>query len=69
MPKGLKKGSVACRWMERVDDRYGGWKQSERGFIRLTEGEDVDWIDELKKTDTAATSIGVQITKKKAGAW
>jgi len=26
VPKGLKKGSAACRWMERVDvdDRYGG---------------------------------------------
>ena len=26
MPRGLKKGSAACRWKQ--------WKQSERGFIR-----------------------------------
>jgi len=41
MPKGLKKGSAACRWMdERVDDRYKGSNRCRRTIQSVNEEEE-----------------------------
>ena len=47
VPKGLKKGSAACRWM----DVSIGSIQQETSIGSTS----------VKKTDTAATSVGVRV--------
>jgi len=72
MPKGLKKGSAVCRWMERVDEAAGSTrkKRSQRGLLimRTNERRTVDWIDDaglsLELADEEEDAVSVHRQQK-----